>query len=154
MAISAATLAELYSQQTSGALIELLSIEADGYDTQYITNNTIDLTYNSQLYTAIPFVLTPHTEQNNSIGTGSLTIANMEALITVLRSYQGIITITLQAVFYKDGSFDPVKGMSYIVSDIDCDSQAIQATLKVDDCLDDEMLYLELTPNVAPGLFI
>ena len=173
--LSAKVKAELFAQKTNGATIILLTISHSSIDTLYLTNNNISLTYEGHVYTAIPFVLDWHAETSSSTASASLTTFNHPELMAALRGVNDFITIEVQAVWYDEsgtltydgswaldgsqradgtkGVFEPVKGISYIVTAIDYDSDVIQATLGIDDALDYEMLPLELTASVAPGLF-
>ena len=155
--LSAKVKAELFAQKTNGATIILLTISHSSIDTLYLTNNNISLTYEGHVYTAVPFVLDWHAETSSSTASASLTTFNHPELMAALRGVNDFITIEVQAVWYDEsgtkGVFEPVKGISYIVTAIDYDSDVIQATLGIDDALDYEMLPLELTASVAPGLF-
>jgi len=174
--LSAKVKAALFAQATSGADIVLLTISHPSITTLYLTNNTLDLTYGGQLYTAIPFVLDWHAETSENIASASLTTYNDNDLIAALRSVGDFITVAVQAVWYDEsgtllldgswmldgserldgtaGVFEPVKGISYIVKDISYDDEIIQASLAIDDALDYAVLPIELTPQVAPGLFV
>ncbi|HWP68826.1 MAG TPA: hypothetical protein VN437_05940 [Rectinemataceae bacterium] len=174
--LSAKVKAALFAQSTSGADIVLLTISHPSITTLYLTNNNVNLMYGGQLYTAVTFVLDWHAETSDSVASASLTTYNDTALMAALRSVGDFITIAVQAVWYDEsaslvldgswaldgserldgtgGVFEPVKGISYIVKDIDYDDEVIQASLAIDDALDYEMLPIELTPQVAPGLFV
>lgn len=174
--LSAKVKAELFAQKTNGAMVVLLAISHPSIDTLYITNNASDLTYEGYVYTAIPFVLDWHDETSSSTSSATLTTFNQPELMAALRGVADFITIDVQAVWYDEsgiltldgtwkldgserldgtkGVFEPVIGISYIVTAIDYDSDVIQATLGIDDALDYETLPLELTAQVAPGLFV
>lgn len=161
--LSAKVKAALFARETNGADIVLLTISHPSITTLYLTNNTLDLTYDGQLYTAMPFVLDWHAETSSSVASASLTTFSDNDLIAALRSVGDYIFVAVQAVWYSSsgtlthegdsGVFEPVKGITYIVSSIDYDADVIQATLAIDDALDYEILPIELTPQVAPGLF-
>lgn len=173
--LSAKVKAELFAQQTNGAAITLLTISHASIDTLYLTNNSVNLTYEGHVYTAIPFVLDWHAETSSSTASASLTTYNHPELMAALRGVNDFITIEVQAVWYDEsgtltydgswaldgsqrldgtkGVFEPVNGIAYIVKAIDYDADVIQATLDIDDALDYEMLPIELTASVAPGLF-
>ena len=175
MSLSAKVKAALFAQSTHGADIILLTISHSTIDTIYITNNTVDLTYGGHTYTAIPFVLDWHDESSSEVASATLTTYNTDELIAALRGVGDFITIDVQAVWYDEsgtltldgtwvldgseridgtrGVFEPVKGISYVVKSITYDDEVIQAALAIDDAFDYEILPIEMTPQVAPGLF-
>lgn len=176
MSISAKVKAALFAQQTNGADIVLLTISHASISTIYLTNNNADLVYGGHTYTAIPFILDWHAETTDNVASASLTTYNDTDLIAALRSVGDFITVAVQAVWYDEsgtlaldgtwaldgaerldgtgGVFEPVIGISYIVKDINYDDELIQASLAIDDALDYAVLPIELTPQVAPGLFV
>lgn len=175
MSISAKVKAQLFAQQTNGADIVLIAISHPSISTIYITNNNVDLVYGGHTYTAIPFILDWHAETTDSVASAALTTYNDDAIIAALRSVGDFVTVSVQAVWYDEsgtlaldgswtldgserldgtgGVFEPVIGISYIVKEISYDDEIIQASLAIDDALDYAILPIELTPQVAPGLF-
>ena len=173
--LSAKVKAALFARETNGAAIVLITISHPSVSTIYITNNTVPLTYGGHTYAAVPFVLDWHAETSSEVASATLTTYNSDELIASLRSVGDFITVNVQAVWYDEsgtltlngsweldgserldgtaGVFEPVKGISYIVKSIDYDDEIIQASLAIDDALEYEVLPIELTAQVAPGLF-
>jgi len=67
---------QLFSLQSDNAEIVLLRIDYDG-DVVYLARNFIDITYNAQVYTALPFDIKLPDENDNGSNNAELTVSDV-----------------------------------------------------------------------------
>ena len=176
MSMSAKVKAALQALQSHGALLSLFTISHADITTLYYTDNNVDVVYGGQRYTATPGVHDWPSESSSSVSSATLTLYKDNALIAALRGTSGFVNVNVQVLWYDEsaalvlngawlldgsehldgtaGVLELVKDVSFVITDFEYDDEILQATLAVDDALDYEVLPIELTPQVAPGLFV
>jgi hypothetical protein len=121
-----------------------------------LVNNTVDLTYNGNVYTAYPFRIDPPDESREEIGNASITIDNIEGQILVaLRSYSEAFTVKLIAMFWNDDSgtlFEEIAQWEFQLTNITYNSKTITGQLLYEDRLMNKLPKLTFDPQSFPGV--
>lgn len=154
--MTAATIAGLLAHTSPGAVVFLLKIEHASMTTLYLTNNTVDLTYSGQLYTATGFepTLAPETEDNNSAG--EIVFCGVDqSVMTLIRGLSfPRPTLTMMAAYWTEtGTFDAFETQVLEIESVSGGAGTLVASLTISDCLKCEIGTIEFTANSFPGLF-
>ena len=152
----------LFDQETSGVVTALLEIThgVSGYDNPLrICNNTQNLTFDGNVYTAFPFKFDPPDQKTDgSIANARLTICAVDQQIAgILRQTETPPTVRAIATFWLDetGSvqFEEIASWPLTLRNVSGDSMTIQGELVYEDRLDNQVPAGEFRPSHFPGLF-
>lgn len=156
MSMSAKVKAALQSVQAGGALLTLFTISHPNISTLYYTDNPMDITYGGQVYVAMPGELDWPGEMAGSISSAAITMYRSNELLAALRGTSGFVNVGVKVIWYDAAAeaTELVKSDDFIITEYEYSDSIIQATLSVDDVLNYEILPLELTAQMAPGLFV
>ena len=155
--IANTTTAEMFAQTTPEAFLYFVEISHSSFDTIRIVNNTTALTYNSNSYTAYPFMtaLPPDTEdlQYRSV----LRLTNVPlTYITQARTIAGSrerAAVRIDIVMAGDltAALSTVSGLQ--VDKISYNSETIEMSLTIDNFLTEPWPGDSFLPSTFPGLF-
>jgi len=143
--ISATAMAAFYAAQTGAVLPVLLEITHDvtGYPNPLrIANNTVDLTYGGNTYTAFPFKYDPPDQrEDGSTANARLTICAVDQTIpALLRLAVGAATVQATATFWNDESgsvlFEELASWSFTLRNVSGAADIVTADLIYEDRLD------------------
>ena len=152
----------LFDQETSGVVTALLEIThgVSGYDNPLrICNNTQNLTFGGNVYSAFPFKFDPPDQKTDgSIANARLTICAVDQQIAgILRQTDTPPTVRAIATFWSDetGSvqFEEIASWPLTLRNVSGDSMTIQGELVYEDRLDNQVPAGEFRPSLFPGLF-
>jgi len=146
--------AALYAAETSAVLPILIRLEHSTLATPlYFVNNTEDLTYSGQVYTACAFKFNPPDQGPNGSHNASIIIDGTDGtLIQIIQAMDVSPVITTIAAYF-DTVIEAMIQWSFTLQKIVCDGYTIQGELVYDDNLDNEMGPVEMTAQTMPGLF-
>lgn len=159
--VSAQARAAFYAQSSGYSLPILLEIThgVSGIaNPLLIVNNTVNLTYNSKVYSAFPFKFDPPNVSNSGeLSNAKLSICAVDQQIAyILRSTSTPPTIKAVAMFFNnEGSmiFEPIASWEFILRNVQGTADIISADLIYEDRLDYEFPVGEFRPTDFPGLF-
>lgn len=150
--VSTAFKTEQFAQQT-GTSIPILVEITDGTTTIRLCNNTEDIVYSGNTYEAYPMTVDLHPDADVT-RTATLTLSSVdESIMASLRSMASPITATVVAVFYDDGTMEPVTAPAYELTGVSFTEESISATLTLETWMDNEFPADEMTPRYFPGVF-
>jgi hypothetical protein len=160
--LSSTARASLFAEEGGFALPVLLEIThgVTGYANPLrIVNNTVDLVYDGDTYSAFGFKFDPPDVGNEgAIANARLTICAIDQqLASIIRSTSTPPTVQAVATFYSDESgslvFEPVASWLLTVGRVQGNAETIQAELIYEDRLDNEVPADEFRPHTFPGAF-
>jgi len=158
--LSSSARAALFAQQASAVFPILIEIThgVDGYANPLrIVNNTVDLTYDGNVYTAFPFSFDPPDQkEDGSIANARLSICAVDQQIAaVLRSTSTAPTVRAVAMFWDDGSgsvvFEEVASWNFTLRNVTGSVDVITADLIYEDRLDNAVPAGEFNSHF-PGI--
>jgi hypothetical protein len=145
----------MYSQETGEVFLELLEIShADLSSPIRVVNNTVDITHNSNTYSAFPFKIQPPGEKQSEITRASLTIDAVDrTVIQAIRSISTPATVTYKVILAS--APDTVEAGPFVFSLKNTQYTAYQVSgeLVYEDRLFMRVPYLKFSPRLFPGLF-
>lgn len=160
--ISAAIMAAFRKQESGYALPVLLEIThgVAGYDNPLrIVNNTVDLAFGGNVYTAFPFLYDPPDQkEDGAIQNARIKFCTIDQQIAgILRSTEVPPTVVATATYWTDESgsvvFDDIAAWSFTLRNVSGTVEVVQADLIYEDRLDNEYPVDEFRPEPFPGLF-
>lgn len=158
--LTTASKTALFSESTGACLPILLEIThtyGGLVSPIRIVNNTVDLTYGGNLYTAYSFRFDPPDSTQEAQANARLTIdATDQTIIEVLRSITTPPAIVARAMFYNDTlgvtTFEELVPWTFTLRNISADVNTISGDLIYEDRLNNQMGPLEFTAGTSPGV--
>ena len=90
---------ELFASQTGAVFLSVMQIAHSTISTAYLVNNTVDITYSGQLYTAYPFKFTPPGDKEEVNQKGNLTMSNIDrTLLATIRTITTPLTVSIALI--------------------------------------------------------
>lgn len=145
---------ELFRQETSKAIIPLVTLSGPGMGTLRFAAALDDITSNGDLYKAFPFTLTLPFDDGETLPTLMLSIDNVDqTVIDNVRSATGDISV--QVAIVMDSDLDTVEQQfsNLVLREINYSSMRINGKLYIDDLLNRKFPGDMYTPDEWPGLF-
>lgn len=156
--LSAAALRELFAQHSGVPMFACVTFtHATLNEPARIINNTESLTYNGNVYTALPFEMTLPDDVEDRVPSLEIRIDNVErTLIELLRTVvDDLPAVQIEIVRVQNGGVHREIGplsFSLMSHEIDVDTVTLQVGLALD-ILNEPATQEILNPGLAPGLF-
>lgn len=145
---------QIRSREKDQAVLLLITISPPGFDVVRIVDNTVDVTSNGNLFTALPLKVKITPDDGETLQRVTLTLDNISLeLIDWVRTLTYPIPVTLETVF--SGQLDVVEQSisDLIIKQIEYTSQTITATLFADDDFNQKIPSDTYNPLEFPGIF-
>lgn len=156
--LSAAAMRELFAQHSGAAMLMCLTFtHASLSEPIRIVNNTQNVTYNGNVYIALPFEADLPDDVEDRMPSLEVRIDNVErTLVELLRTVvDDLPGVQIDVVRVKNGSVTREIGplsLSLMSHDINVDTVTLQIGLALD-ILNEPATQEILNPGLAPGLF-
>lgn len=156
--LSSTATAALFAQQTGISIPVLIEIThgVAGYDNPLrLVNNTEDVTYDGDTYTAFPFVYDmPDVRDDGSIQNARITFCAVDQRIAaILRSTQIAPTATAIALMVDGTWMEPLASQALTLRRVSGGLDTVSAELVYEEALDNEFPADDFRPTTFPGLF-
>jgi hypothetical protein len=153
--LSSAIKTAMYNQETDEVFLVLLEINHSTMDTPlYFVNNTENITSNSQVYTAYPFLIDLPSDDPEKLPHVSLIIDNIDrSILETLRGIDSPPTISLSLVLASDPDTLELGPLNFTLKNITYDALTIKGDLSYEDILSEGFPKDSFTPENFPGLF-
>ena len=156
--ISAGAMRELFAEHSGAAMFACLTFDHPTMSApERVVNNTEDVTYDGQTYTALPFELTLPDDVEDRAPSLEIRIDNVErSLVELLRSVvTDLPSVQLEIVRVQDSTVTLEIGplsLSLLSSDINVDVVTLTVGHAID-ILNEPGTKEIFNPKTAPGLF-
>lgn len=156
--ISAGAMRELFAQHSGAAMLACLTFDHPSMTTPArIVNNTENITFNGNTYSALPFELTLPDDIEDKIPSLEIRIDNVErTLVDLLRSVvDDLPAVTVDIVRVQGGTVTREIGplsLSLMQSEINTDAVTLTVGHAID-ILNEPATQEIFNPGMAPGLF-
>ena len=153
--LSLKALEAVFAQQTDEVFLFLLTLShADLAESLRVTNNSVNILSNGELYTAYPFTLTLPSEQEGQITTARLTIDNIDRMIVeAIESISTAATVEFSLIRAEEPDVLEAGPWTYRLRDISYDSYKVEGILSKKDILSSPWPGHAYTPGKFPALF-
>ena len=154
-ALSSAAKAGAFAQQTDQVYLVLLEIDNGEMASPIrVVNNYADVVSGGETYTAYPFDITLPTDADDAIPQATLTIDNVDRVITdAIREMVGSATVTISVVLAASPS--TIEAGPYVMNlrNVTWNALTVSGQLAAEDVLNEPYPGEYMTPELFPGLF-
>lgn len=152
--VSPNTVASLMAETTGEVFLELVTIEASGFETAYVVNNNEDVVSRNNTYIASNFTLPKPDEHEDQLPVSSLKIDNVDRrIVEIVRELTGTVNFTLELVTLSDPDTVEEGPYRFTLKSADYDALYVTATLGYENILSEVAKYGDYTPSDFPSIF-
>lgn len=145
---------EIYASETGAVFLTLLQLVHTS--TLYFVNNMVDVTYESQVYTAYPFKFNPPKDKEGAKPGASLTLPNIDrSLLAIIRAASSPLTVRAALVMIlPNGTISKESGWwEFKMKNVSYDMMTINGELEYSLDLDNNCSMMKYNNLTFPGLY-
>jgi hypothetical protein len=145
----------IYTQDTSELFLFLLEIDHADLDTPLrFVNNTEDVTSDSNVYTAFPFMINLPADKEDQLPRVTLAIDNIDqTIVQTLRELSSPATVSVSLILHRDPDTIEAGPFEFTMKNATYTAEVVTCELAYEDILNEAFPGDSFTPNHFTGLF-
>lgn len=153
--LSTAARAAAFAQQTSEAILCLLTISGTGIPSPIrVVNNQLDIVSRGSTYLACAFTITLPDERDDAPPRVTLLIDNVDrAIVLAVRSLVEPPQVTLEVILASTPDTLEAGSFNFTLRNVDYSAETVSGELFFEDFLNEVFPADSFTPSTCPGLW-